>query len=114
MKSQSFTIIISSYQYSSHSLIVFTSAGLNLDFGIIRAFKFSSHSMFVTLVEFSAKVTFQGYRCIVESQEDVSSIPNKCLPITTSMEQIIFDAEGTRNLLKNLNRKKANGPDNIF
>ena len=29
------------------------------------------------------------------------------------MEQIIFDAEGIRNLLQNLNSKKANGPDNI-
>ena len=29
------------------------------------------------------------------------------------MEQIIFDAEGIRNLLQNLNSNKANGPDNI-
>ena len=50
-KSKSSTIIISSYEH----------AGLNLDLGIIRAFEFSSDRLYVTPVEFSTKVTFQGY-----------------------------------------------------
>ena len=49
--SKSFTIIISSYKH----------AGLNLDFGIIRAFESSSDRLYVTPVEFSTKITFQGY-----------------------------------------------------
>ena len=39
----------------------------------------------------------------VFTQEDVSAIPHKGLPSTISMEQIVFDAEGIRNLLQNLN-----------
>ena len=70
--------------------------------------------LYITPVEFSAKVTFQGYRCIVESQEDVSSIPNKGLPCTIGMEQIEFDVEGIQNLLQNLKSKETNGPYNIL
>ena len=49
----------------------------------------------------------------MESQEDVSSIPNKGLPCTIGMEQIEFDVEGIQNLLQNLKSKEANGPHNI-
>lgn len=48
----------------------------------------------------------------MESQEDVSSIPNKGLPSIIGMEQIEFDVEGIRNLLQNLKSKEANGPYN--
>ena len=50
----------------------------------------------------------------MESQEDVSSIPNKGLPGTIGMEQIKFDVEGIRNLLQNLKSKETNGPYNIL
>ena len=50
----------------------------------------------------------------MESQEDVSSIPNKGLPCTIGMEQIEFDVEGIQNLLQNLKSKETNGPYNIL
>ena len=49
----------------------------------------------------------------VFTQEDVSSLPNIASCGTAGMDPIIFDVEGIKKLLQNLDCKKANGPDDI-
>ena len=49
----------------------------------------------------------------VFTQEDLSYIPNAASCGTAGMDPIIFDVEGIKKLLQNVNCKKANGPDNI-
>ena len=49
----------------------------------------------------------------VFTQEDLSSIPNAASCGTAGMDPIIFDVEGIKKLLQNVDCKKANGPDNI-
>ena len=48
------------------------------------------------------------------SKEDSSSMPNIGCSDIPAMESIIFNREGIINLLRNLDSKKANGPDNCL
>lgn len=47
------------------------------------------------------------------TEEDSSSMPNIGCSDIPAMESIIFNREGIINLLKNLDSKKANGPDKL-
>ena len=47
------------------------------------------------------------------TKEDLSSIPSIGCSDITAMETVIFNREGIINLLKNLDSKKANGPDKV-
>ena len=49
----------------------------------------------------------------VFTQEDLSYIPNAASCGTAGTDPIIFDVEGIKKLLQNVDCKKANGPDNI-
>ena len=47
------------------------------------------------------------------TKEDLSSIPSIGCSDIPAMESVIFNREGIINLLKNLDSKKANGPDKV-
>ena len=47
------------------------------------------------------------------TKEDLSSIPSIGCSVIPAMESVILNREGIINLLKNLDSKKANGPDKL-
>ena len=47
------------------------------------------------------------------TKEDLSFIPNKGCSDIPAMDSVLFNREGIINLLKDLDSKKANGPDKL-
>ena len=47
------------------------------------------------------------------TQEDLSSMPRKDCSDTPQMDSVVFKSAGVEHLLKNLDSKKANGPDKL-
>ena len=47
------------------------------------------------------------------TQEDLSSMPSKGCSDTPPMDSVVFKSAGVEHLLKNLDSKKANGPDKL-